>query len=199
MAIDPAAPRLAPLVVALGVAQIASWGSLFYAIGVLGAPMRSELGVSELFLFGAFTAGLVASGAIAPFVGRSIDRLGGRIVLSLGSVASVASLAVLALATHPAAMVVGWLMAGLAMAAALYDPAFATLSQHSGARYRRAVTSLTLLGGFASTVYWPLSHVLLEAYGWRATFGIYAAIQALVCLPIHWFVIPRYEAPEHVR
>lgn len=188
--------RLAPLVAALGVAQIASWGSLFYAIGVLGAPMRSELGVSELFLFGAFTAGLLVSGTLAPWVGRSIDRLGGRIVLSLGSIASALAFAVLALASHWSVMVLGWLLAGASMAAALYDPAFATLSQHAGVHYRKAVTALTLLGGLASTVYWPLSHLLLEACGWRATWWIYAAIQAGVCLPIHFFCIPRREAPE---
>ncbi len=73
------------LVGALGVAQIISWGSLYYAIGVLGPAMRDELGVSELFLFGSFTAGLLVCGAIAPATGNAIDRLGGRKVLSLGS------------------------------------------------------------------------------------------------------------------
>jgi len=178
------------LVGALGIAQIVSWGSLYYAIGVLGPPMRDELGVSELFLFGSFTAGLLVCGAIAPAAGRAIDRLGGSRVLSVGSVAGTLGMGVLAMANGPVVVVLGWAIAGASMAATLYDPAFATLSQHAGDKYRRAVTALTLLGGFASTVFWPLSKVLLDAFGWRATFGIYSALQLAVCLPIHAFVIP---------
>ncbi|HST00750.1 MAG TPA: MFS transporter [Usitatibacter sp.] len=181
------------LVGALGIAQIISWGSMYYAIGVLGAPMRAELGVSELFLFGSFTAGLLVCGAIAPAAGRAIDRLGGSKVLSVGSVAGALGMAVLAMANGAAMVVLGWAIAGASMAATLYDPAFATLSQHAGDKYRRAVTALTLLGGFASTVFWPLSKTLLDAFGWRATWGIYAALQIAVCLPIHMFVIPARE------
>lgn len=189
--------KLAPLVSALGIAQIVSWGSLFYAIGVLGKPMRTELGVSELFLFGSFTAGLLVSGTLAPVMGRQIDRRGGRFVLCAGSLLGVAAMALLAASTHPAMMVAGWLVAGAAMAACLYDPAFATLSLHTGARYRRAVTALTLFGGFASTVFWPLSHLLLEAWGWRMTFAIYAGLHLFLCFPIHRLFVPPHllEAP----
>jgi predicted MFS family arabinose efflux permease len=186
---------LRPLVASLGIAQIISWGTLFYAIGVLGPAMRRDLEVSELFLFSAFTVGLFASGAFAPLAGRLIDRRGGRFVLSIGSALAAIAMALLALATHPAVMVAGWFVAGIAMAACLYDPAFATLSQHAGDRYRRAVTALTLFGGFASTVFWPLSHLLMEAWGWRATFGIYAALHLLVCLPIHQVFVPRHAVP----
>ena len=183
---------LAALVSALGIAQIISWGSLFYAIGVLGPAMRRDLGVSELFLFSAFTAGLLVSGTLAPTMGRLIDRRGGRLVLSVGSILAAIATTMLAVAPHAAVMVAGWLVAGAAMAACLYDPAFATLSQHTGSRYRKAVTGLTLFGGFASTVFWPLSHLLLEAWGWRATFGIYAAMHLCLCLPIHVFMVPKH-------
>ena len=183
---------LTPLISALGIAQIISWGSLFYAIGVLGPAMRAELGVSELFLFGAFTAGLIVSGTLAPAAGRAIDRRGGRFVLSLGTVLAVVAMALLAMAHSAWVMVLGWLVAGASMAACLYDPAFATLSQHAGARYRRAVTALTLFGGFASTVFWPLSHLLLEAWGWRITFAIYAGMHLFICLPIHRLFVPKH-------
>jgi predicted MFS family arabinose efflux permease len=183
---------LTPLISALGIAQIISWGSLFYAIGVLGPAMRRDLGVSELFLFGAFTAGLLVSGTLAPAAGRAIDRRGGRLVLSLGSVLAVAAMGLLAIAPNPSVMVLGWLVAGASMAACLYDPAFATLSQHAGARYRRAVTALTLFGGFASTVFWPLSLLLLEAWGWRTTFAIYAGMHLFICLPIHQLFVPKH-------
>lgn len=186
--------RLNRFVAALGIAQVISWGTLFYAIGVLGAPMRRELGVSDLFLFSSFTAGLLVAGAFAPLAGRTIDSRGGRFAMAIGSGLGAVSMGLLAAAPNAAVMVSGWLLAGAAMAATLYDPAFATLSRHAGERYRRAVTTLTLYGGFASTVFWPLSHVLLEAWGWRASFGIYAAMHLLVCLPIH-LAIP--EAAAH--
>lgn len=176
---------LVPLVTSLGIAQIVSWGTMYYAIGVLGPAMREDLAVSELFVFGSFTAGLLVSGTVAPLVGRLLDRRGGRFVLSGGSILAVLAMALLAAAPNAAVMVAGWLVAGAAMAACLYDPAFATLAQLAGTRYRRAVTALTLFGGFASTVFWPVSLLLLEAYGWRATFAAYAALHLLVCLPIH--------------
>lgn len=195
----PGAPASMTLFVgALGIAQIVSWGTLFYAIGVLGHAMQAEFRVSSLFVFGSFTAGLLVSGALAPAAGRLVDARGGRIVLASGSVMGTAAMAILAAAPNAATMVAGWLVAGAAMAACLYDPAFATLSQHTGERYRRAVTLLTLYGGFASTVFWPLSQLFLGAWGWRATFAIYAAMNALVCLPIHLYFVPkRPEALPH--
>jgi len=185
-----AAPPIALLVSTLGIAQIISWGTLFYAIGVLGPAMERDLAVTPLFLFGAFTAGLLVSGWWAPAAGRLVDARGGRLVLSGGSILGTLAMAILAAAPNAYVMVAGWLVAGAAMAACLYDPAFATLSQHTGERYRRAVTALTLYGGFASTVFWPLSQILMDAWGWRATLGIYAAMNALLCLPIHLLFVP---------
>jgi MFS family permease len=185
--------NLAPLISALGVAQIASWGSLFYAIGVLGPAMRKDLGVSELFLFGSFTAGLFVSGMAAPIVGRLIDARGGRFVLCAGSLMGAAASLILAIAPNAAVLVGGWVVAGFAMAACLYDPAFATLSQHARDRYRKAVTALTLFGGFASTVFWPLSHLLLEAWGWRMTWAIYAGVHLFLCFPLHRLFVPDFQ------
>ena len=185
------------LVSSLGIAQIISWGSLFYAIGVLGAAMRRDVGVSEFFLFGAFTAGLLVSGSLAAVAGRMIDARGGRLVLSIGSALSVLAMLLLAVAQDAFVLAVGWLVAGAAMAFCLYDPAFATLGQHTGSRYRRAITALTLFGGFASTVFWPLSLLLQEAWGWRATFAIYAGLHLFVCLPIHRFLVPAHLPLPH--
>ena len=132
--------RLGWLVVALGIAQIVSWGSLFYSIGVLGPSMSRDVGVSEVFLFGAFTAGLLVSGALSPLSGRLVDERGGGFVLATGSVTGAVALVVVASATHPAILLAGWLLAGAAMAACLYDTAFATLSQHADAvGFRRSV------------------------------------------------------------
>ncbi|MEP7276968.1 MAG: MFS transporter, partial [Betaproteobacteria bacterium] len=178
------------IVTALGVAQIVSWGTLFYAIGVLGSAMRATLGTSDVVLFGSFTCGLFASGIVSPWVGRRIDAQGGRGVLAGGSLLGAIACLTLAAAPNAIVMFCGWVLAGVAMAGCLYDPAFATLHRVSGASYRRAVTAVTLFGGFASTVFWPLSQYLLDTVGWRVAFGIYAALHAFVCLPLHVVFAP---------
>jgi predicted MFS family arabinose efflux permease len=182
--------RLRAQVCALGIAQIISWGTLFYSIAVLGPPMAHALGVSDVALYGSFTAGLFLSGIASPWVGRRIDRGGSRGVLGSGSLLGAIALGLLAAAGNGSVMLVGWLVAGVAMAACLYDPAFATLYRIAGPAYRRAVTALTLFGGFASTVFWPLSQYLLETHGWRVAFGVHAAFNACVCLPLHLAFIP---------
>ncbi len=190
---EPAEParRLGARIAALGVAQIISWGTLFYTIAVLGAAMRADTGVSDTLLFGAFSAGLFLSGAASPAVGRWIDAGHARSALAAGSCVGALALAILASAHGPVTLFAGWIVAGAAMALTLYDPAFAVLHAISGTSYRRAVTALTLFGGFASTVFWPLSLWLQEAYGWRAAFGAFAAMHVVVCLPLHLVAIPR--------
>ena len=181
---------LRPLVTALGIGQIVSWGTLFYSIAVLGPPMAHALDVSDVMLYGSFTAGLFLSGVASPWVGTRIDRRGGRAVLAGGSVLGAIACVLLALSINGAMMLAGWLVAGLAMAACLYDPAFATLFRVSGSSYRRTVTALTLFGGFASTVFWPLSQYLLEAGGFRLAFAVHAALNAGLCLPLHLLFVP---------
>lgn len=174
----------------LGIAQIISWGSLYYTLTVLAAPIRQELGFNDLIIFGAFTLGQLLSGVAAPRVGRQVDKAGGRNVMMLGSFTAALALVVVAAAREPILFTLGWILVGLAMTACLYEPAFASLYQIAPDRYRRSVTGLTLFGGFASTVFWPLSHALAEAYGWRATLLIFAALHLLICVPIHRLALP---------
>ena len=179
------------LVVLLGLTQVVAWGTLFYAIAVLGEPMRTQLGASDITLFAAFSAGLLLSGFVAPAVGRDIDAHGGRRVLVAGSLLAAVAMVLLAAAHGTPMLIAGWLVAGIAGAAALYDAGFATLHQFTGTSFRRSVTVLTLLGGFASTVFWPLSRYLLENGGWREAFAVYAALHLLLCLPVHALCVPR--------
>ena len=176
---------LRKLVCALGIAQIVSWGTLFYSIAVLGPPMAQALDISDVALYGSFTAGLFVSGLASPWVGRRIDRGDSRFVLAGGSLLGAIACALLASAVNGAMMLAGWLTAGVAMAACLYDPAFSTLYRVAGPSYRSAVTALTLFGGFASTVFWPLSQYLLETHGWRIAFGAHAVLNAGLGLPLH--------------
>ena len=190
---------LRKLVCALGIAQIVSWGTLFYSIAVLGPPMARALDISDVALYGSFTAGLFVSGLASPWVGRRIDRGDSRFVLAGGSLLGAIACALLASAVNGAMMLGAWLTAGVAMAACLYDPAFSTLYRIAGTSYRSAVTALTLFGGFASTVFWPLSQYLLETHGWRVAFGIHAVLNACIGLPLHLaFVraaLPARQAP----
>ena len=183
-------PPLWRTVSLLGIAQIISWGSLYYTLTVLAAPIRQELGFSDLMIFGAFTLGQLLSGVAAPWVGRRIDRAGGRNVLTLGSFTAALALVIVAAAREPILFTTGWMFAGLSMAACLYDPAFATLYRIAPDKYRRSVTGLTLFGGFASTVFWPLSHALSAAWGWRTTLLTFAVFHLLICMPIHRFALP---------
>lgn len=186
--LDPASLRR--LSWAFGITQIVSWGSLFYAIGVLGKSIRAELGISEPMLFGAVSAALLINGLGAPLVGRHIDRRGGRRLMAVGSLVAAIAFALIGLAGSQVAYFAGWVVAGIAMPMVFYDPAFATITRHSGGSYRRALTMITLFGGLAGTIFWPLTSFLHDAIGWRGTCGVFALLHLAVCLPLHWFMIP---------
>lgn len=190
------------LIPALGVAQIIGWGSLYYSIAVFAAPIATTLQLPASWVFTAFTVSLFASGLVAPFAGRIIDRRGGRGLLATSSILAAIAFALLAYANGALVLFTAWLVAGLAMGCGLYDAALATLQQLVPEKnYRRAVTALTLFGGFASTVFWPLSHHLTATIGWRAACMIYAGLHLGVCCTLYWFGIPRRlarpSAPSH--
>ena len=183
------------LVPALGLTQIISWGALYYSIAVLGASIRDELGLSAAALFGAYSLSLLLSALTAPLAGRAIDRYGGRLVMSVGSVTAALALFAIAHAHSAIVLYAAWALAGIAMAMTLYDAAFATLSQHAGTSYRTALTALTLMGGLASTAFWPLSLKGLEWFGWRDTLSGFALLQIAICLPLHLAFVPRTVTP----
>jgi hypothetical protein len=184
------------LVPALGVTQIISWGTLYYSIAVLGASIREELGISSAALFGAYSLSLLISALVAPVAGRAIDRYGGRSVMSVGSATAAVALFFISRVHSSLALYAAWALAGVAMAMTMYDAAFATLSQHTGSRYRTALTALTLMGGLASTVFWPTSLKGLEWFGWRDTMVFFAALHLAVCLPLHALLVPRLPSPD---
>jgi MFS family permease len=182
-------PHIAALVAGLGLAQLMAWGALYYAIAIIGDSMRAELRVSESQLFGAFTWAMAISGVLAPWAGRTLDRHGGRAVLVSSALVGALGFAVLARAQGFAGLLVGWSLNGLAMALGLYDTCFAALGQVEPQRYRRAVTGVTLIAGFASTVSWPASHYLLRSLGWRGLCDAYAGALGL-CALIYLTVLP---------
>jgi MFS family permease len=178
----------------LGVTQILAWGALFYP-PVLTMPLiAAEHGWSASFTMGGFSLALLVAGIVSPRVGRLIDRHGGHRVMPFGSLLAAVGLVALVHADHPLVYLAVWMLLGVAIAGSLYDPAFATLGRIFGAGARAPITALTLAGGFASTVSWPLTHVLIEAVGWRGAYLVYAALLALVAAPLHAFALPRGRA-----
>ena len=175
----------------LGATQILSWGTIFYTPVLIVPLIAAERGWSMSFAMGGFSAGLLAAGLSAPYVGRSIDRFGGHIVMTLGSLIGALGLVLIGHAADRVSYLAVWVVLGIAMAANLYDSAFATLGRVFGARARQPITALTLIGGFASTVSWPATHFLLEAFGWRGTYLIYAALLAFISAPLHALALPR--------
>lgn len=185
-----AAPRFPLLLTGLGITQVIGWGTTYYPLGALAGPIREATGWSDTLIFGAFSASLLLSGLIARAAGQAVDRLGGRKAMLAGSLTAAAACFALGLGASPTAYVVGWLIMAFAMRLATYDAAFATMTQIAGERTRRSISILSLFGGLASTVFWPLGHWLAARSGWQSAFLVYGLLHLLVCAPIHWFLIP---------
>jgi MFS family permease len=183
----------------LGVTQILSWGTIFYTPVLIVPLVAQDRGWSMSFAMGGFSFGLLIAGLSAPYVGRAIDRYGGHVVMTVGSLIGALGLFLIVGAANPVAYLAVWMVLGVAMAANLYDSAFASLGRIFGVAARRPITALTLIGGFASTVSWPATHFLLEAVGWRGTYLTYAALLAGISAPLHALALPRMRAETDVK
>ena len=183
-------------VVALGITQITAWGTSYYCLGVLAAPISQDTGWSRGFVFLGFTVALLTMGLVSSAVGRAIDRHGGRAVMTLGTVFVSAGLFALAHVHGQGAYLAVWAFLGLGMRLCLYDAAFAALVQVAPSRGRKAISYLTLFGAFASSVFWVVGHTLNAQVGWRQTLVLFALINLVVCLPLHWLGLARRETAE---
>src|SRR5471030_753856 len=183
--------RQLPLIAALGTTQTLAWASSYYLPAILADPIARDLGVSSNWIFAAFSAALVISAMLGPRVGRQIDLVGGRSVLSASNLTLAAGLMVLGCSYSIPVLVVAWLLLGVGMGFGLYDSAFAALGRIYGDNARRAITGITLIAGFASTVGWPLTAWGLETIGWRNTCFAWAAAHILIGLPLNFLFLPR--------
>jgi MFS family permease len=177
-------------VTALGIAQILGWGTSFYFPAVLAEPIVRDTGWSLFWVVSGTSIGLLVAGLISPRVGAIIDRRGGRPVLALSSLLYVAGLAGIALAPNLPVYLAAWVVLGGGMGTGLYDAVFAALGKLYGTDARTPITNLTLFGGFASTVCWPLSAFLAETFGWRGACLVYAGLHLVVALPLQMAVMP---------
>ncbi len=173
------------VIAALGSAQTISWASSYYIPAVLAAPMAASFSLNPVWVFGAFSLALIVSALVGPWAGARIDRLGGRGVLMISNVVFAFGLVLLALAPSLTVLFLGWAIIGFGMGLGLYEAAFATLAGIYGKDARRPITGITLIAGFASTVGWPLSGLMLATWGWREACIGWALIHLLLALPLN--------------
>jgi predicted MFS family arabinose efflux permease len=178
------------VVSAVGLAQVLVWGTTYYLIAVLARPIEMDTGWSYTWIAGGLSFGFLVSGLVSPFVGRQIERFGGRPVLSAGAFVLALGMVLLGTAPNVYAYLLAWTVLGVGMGAGLYDPAFAALGRLYGDQARGAITLTTLWGGFASTLCWPLSQYLVSSIGWRGTCLTYAVLDLAVVAPLYWFGLP---------
>ncbi len=195
---DPGEPqRRWSVVAALGVTQIVSWGSVYYAYAVVMGDVARDLGVASPVVVGAYCVALLISGLVAAPVGRYIDRRGARLAMAGGSVLAAALLAAFSQVTSVWALYAVWAGLGFVMGLVLYEPAFASLSLVFREDLRKAITVLTLAGGFASTVFWPFTQWLESSLGWREAMLVLAAINLVLCVPLHALFLPQSGRGSH--
>lgn len=180
------APRA---IVCLGLTQLIGWGVTFYLIGALGPAMTADLGWNAATVYGGFSAAIVTMALVSPLAGAAVDRWGGHRVMPVGAVIAALGCALLAAAHHVPVYFMAWLLLGLGMRLCLYDAAFASLARAAGPTARRPMSQITLFGGLASTVMWPVGHALSDALGWRGAVVVYAAL-ALATVPLY-LALPR--------
>lgn len=188
-------------VIGLGVTQTVAWASSTYLPAILAEPIARDLGTSRSTVFGAFSVALIVMAIAGPYVGRAIDRQGGRGVLALSNLVLASGLVLLGCAGDVWVLFAAWCVLGVGMAMGLYDAAFATLVRLHGPAARGPITGITLIAGFASTVGWPLTAYLSANFGWRMSCFVWAAILLLLALPLNLRFVPglpkRELRPDH--
>jgi MFS family permease len=174
-----------PLVAALGITQIIGYGSVFYSFSPLMHPLQASLSAGKGAVVGAFSLALFFAAASAVWIGRTIDRHGGRYVMAGGSAAAGILLFALSRVETLPGLYAVYAGLGVSMSATLYEPAFAVLTRAFGAGARRAITALTLIAGFASTIFWPLTQYLIDRLGWHDALLVLGFLNLVVCVPLH--------------
>ncbi len=183
-------------IVCLGIVQILAWGSSFYFPAVLAPPIVADTGWPLSWVVGGVSIGLLIGGLISPQVGKWIERHSGRPVLAASSLLFATGLATIGVAPTLPIYLAGWIIVGLGMGTGLYDAVFAALGKLYGHAARGPITNLTLFGGFASTVCWPLSAFLVESIGWRGACFVYAGLHLLVALPLQLYAMRAAAKPD---
>ncbi|ORV87604.1 MFS transporter [Mycolicibacterium iranicum] len=183
----------------LCISEITSWGVLYYAFTVLSEQISTDTGWSAPAVTAAFSAGLLTSAVAGIPLGRWLDRVGPRWIMTAGSILGVLSVVAVVAVPNYALFLAAWVLAGVAMSAVFYAPAFAALTRFFGTDAVRALTALTLVAGFASTVFAPLTAALSAQMSWRQTYLVLAVVMAVITVPAHFFGLRRPWPPVAAR
>lgn len=181
------------LVTYLSISQLISWGTLYYAFTLFVDPLHSTFGWSTSEINTALTIGFVTWASAAPFAGTALDRFGGSTVMSFGSAMGIISLLIWAFSTSLYMLYGAWFLMGIAMASALYKPAFYVLTMAYPNQYKKVITWLTLAGGFASTIFIPLIELAITTIGWHYSLLAMSGCNLFIALPIHMWKLPNHK------
>lgn len=192
MSISPTTRAIA----GLGFTQIVGWGTTYLMPSVLGRDLQRDLGLSPELVFAGITVMFAISAVCSPRVGKIVDRFGARSLMATGSLVYALSLAALAFAQGPVSYFACWAVMGIGSTMALSMPSSIAVVQIAGPGARQAIALLTIVGGFASSVFWPITGALDAAIGWRAILLLFAGLHLFACAPIHWLILPR-RPPTH--
>jgi predicted MFS family arabinose efflux permease len=180
--------RRSAIIWGLGLTQIIGYGTLYYSFSILAPDMAHDFDWSQEWVFGVFSASLLIGGLASPSIGRWIDRYGAGHIMSLGSIGAAVALLLCAFAPERVTFVAGMVAIEIASTFVLYNAAFALLVQITPQTAQRSITHLTLIAGFASTLFWPITSRLHEHLTWREIYLVFAGVNLSVCLPVHFWL-----------
>lgn len=170
--------------------QILVWGGSFFLMAVMADPIMKETGWTSQWVYGALSLGILVSALLAPLTSQLIARWGGRLILASSGLTIATGLFVMAWSTSLPMFMCAWAIIGVGMALGLYDALFATLGALYGERAGGAITGITLISGFATTLVWPVVAIIIEHFGWRATCVVYGLLLAIVVAPLYVWALP---------
>lgn len=177
------------VVAALAITETTSWGVLYYGFTVFLRPIEDDLGWSRGQMATAFSIALLAQGVAGVFVGRWLDRRSPRVLMTCGSIAATALVLLWSRVQSLSAFYALWAVTGVVMSTILYEPAFTVVTKWFVEGRRAALTAVTLVAGFASTIFLPLENALIERYGWRQALVVLAVILGAITIPLHALVL----------
>ncbi|WP_245521357.1 arsenite efflux MFS transporter ArsK [Rhizobium azibense] len=188
----------AAIVSALGMTQIIGYGTLYYSFSILAPEMADDLGLTLAQVFGIFSASLFIGGLSATYIGKQMDRMGAATILTIGSALSALTLALCAWSPSVFVFALAIILIEISSGMVQYQAAFAALVQSDPRTASRSITYLTLIGGFASTIFWPITAALVGYLTWREIYLVFAALNLFVCMPLHLWMARKGKA-EGVR
>ncbi|WP_313554759.1 arsenite efflux MFS transporter ArsK [Agrobacterium cavarae] len=178
----------ADIVCALGLTQIIGYGTLYYSFSILAPGIANDLRLSLTQVFGVFSVSLFIGGLSATCIGKQMDRVGAATVMTVGSALAGLTLALCAWSPSIAIFAIAIILLEVSSGMVQYQAAFAALVEHDPKSASRSITYLTLIGGFASTIFWPISATLLHVLSWREIFLVFAALNLILCMPLHFWI-----------